>query len=36
MVQNLRAYFILNVITIESTNCKQEKIGFSCMLKDSG
>ena len=33
MVQNLLAYFILYVIKTKSTKCKQEKIGFSCMLK---
>ena len=33
MVQNLRAYFILYVITIKCIKCMQEKIEFSCMLK---
>ena len=36
MVQNLRAYFILYAITIKCTKCMQEKIEFSCMLKDKG
>ena len=33
MVQNLRAYFILYVITIKCIKCMQEKIEFSCMLQ---
>ena len=33
MVQNMRAYFILYVITIKCINCIHEKIGFSCMLE---
>ena len=30
MVQNMRAYFILYVITIKCINCMQEKTDFSC------
>ena len=33
MVQNMRAYFILNVITIKCINCMQEKTEFSCKLQ---
>ena len=33
MVQNLRAYFILYVITIKCIKYMQEKIEFSCMLQ---
>ena len=33
MVQILRAYFILYVITIKCIKCMQEKIEFSCMLQ---
>ena len=33
MVQNLRAYFILYVITIKCIKCMQEKIEFFCMLQ---
>ena len=33
MVQNLRAYFILHVITIKCIKCMQEKIELSCMLQ---
>ena len=34
MVQNLRAYFILYVITIKFMKCMQDRIEFSCMYKD--
>ena len=34
MVQNLRAYFILYVITIKCTKCMQEKVEFSCIKVD--
>ena len=33
MVQNLRAYFILYVITIKCIKCMQGKIEFPCMLQ---
>ena len=33
MVENLRAYFILYVITIKWTICVQENIELSCVLK---
>ena len=33
MVQNMRVYFILCVITIQCINCMQEKTEFSCMLQ---
>ena len=33
MVQNLRAHFILHVITIKYMKCVQEKIEFSSMLE---
>ena len=33
MVQNMRAYFILYVITIKCINCIQEKPEFSCQLR---
>ena len=33
MVQNLRAYFILYVITIKCIKCMQENIEFSSMLQ---
>ena len=33
MVQNLRAYFMLYVITIKCINCMQERIEFSRMLQ---
>ena len=33
MVQNMRAYFILYVITNKSINCIKEKTEFSCMLQ---
>ena len=33
MVQNLRAYFILYVITIKCIKCMQGKIEVSCMLQ---
>ena len=33
MVQSMRAYFILYVITIKCIKCMQEKIEFPCMLK---
>ena len=33
MVQNMRAYFILCIITIKCINCIQEKTEFSCMLQ---
>ena len=33
MVQNLRAHFILYVITIKCIECAQEKIEFSCKLQ---
>ena len=33
MVQNLRAYFILSVITFKCFECMQEKIEFSCMVQ---
>ena len=33
MVQNLRAYVILYVITIKCIECMQEKVEFSCMLQ---
>ena len=33
MVENLRAYFILYVITIKCIERMQEKIEFSCMLQ---
>ena len=33
MIQNIRAYFILYVITIKCINCMQEKTEFSCMLQ---
>ena len=33
MVQNMRAYFILHVITIQFINCMQEKTEFSCKLQ---
>ena len=36
MVQNLKAYFILYAITIKCIECMEEKIEFSCMLKDQG
>ena len=32
MVQNLRAYFVLYVISVKCIKCMQEKIEFSCML----
>ena len=31
MVQNLRAYFMLYVVTIKCIKCKQENIELSCM-----
>ena len=33
MIQNLRAYFILYVITINCMKCMQDRIEFSCMLQ---
>ena len=33
MVENLRAYFILYVITIKWKICVQENIDLSCVLK---
>ena len=30
MVQNMRVYFILHVITTKCIKCTQEKIEFSC------
>ena len=33
MVQNMRAHFILYVITINCINCMQEKTEFSCKLE---
>ena len=33
MVQNMRAYFILYIITIKCIYCMQEKTEFSCMLQ---
>ena len=33
MVQNLRAYFILYVITITCIKCMQDRIEFSNMLQ---
>ena len=33
MIQNLRAYFILYVITIRFINFMQERIEFSCILQ---
>ena len=33
MVQNLRAYFILYVITIKCIKCMQDRIESSCMLR---
>ena len=33
MVQNMRAYSILYVITIQSIKCMQEKVEFSCVLQ---
>ena len=33
MVHNLRAYFILSVITFKCIECTQEKIEFSSMLQ---
>ena len=33
MVQNMRAYFTLHVITIKCINCMQEKTEFSCKLQ---
>ena len=33
MVQSLRAYFILHVITIKCIECMQEKIEFSYKLE---
>ena len=33
MVQNMRAYFTPNVITIKCINCMQEKTEFSCKLQ---
>ena len=33
MVQNLRAYFILYVITIRCIKCMQEKFGFLACTK---
>ena len=34
MVQNLRAYFILYVITIRCIKCMQEKFGFLACTKN--
>ena len=33
MVQNMRGYFILHVITIKCINCMQEKAEFSCKFQ---
>ena len=33
MVQNMRAYFILYIITIKCINCMQEKTEFCYMLQ---
>ena len=33
VVQSLRAYFILYVITMKFIKCVEEKIEFSCMLQ---
>ena len=33
MVQNMRAYFIIYVITIKCINCMQEKTEFFCKLQ---
>ena len=33
MVQNMRAYFILYVITIKCIKSMQEELEFSCMLQ---
>ena len=36
MVHNLRAYFILFVITVKCIKCMQEKIAFSFMFQRPG
>ena len=33
MVQYMRAYFILYVVTIKCINCMQDKTEFSCVLQ---
>ena len=36
MIQNLRAYFILSVITFKCIEYMQEKIEFPCLYKEQG